>query len=78
MEEVKGQLSGCGYQLGRELVDNLLSMMCSPRGLVLLESQPLLVPVCERYMWERMRQGMQVSREGGREREGEGGRGRER
>ena len=59
IEEVRGQLGGCGFQLGRELVDNLLSVAWSPRGVALLESSRQL-RLCVEYMWQRMRQGQRV------------------
>ena len=59
IEEVRGQLSGCGFQLGHELVDNLLSVAWSPRGMALLESSRQL-GLCVEYMWQRIRQGQRV------------------
>ena len=61
VEEIKGQLSVCGYQLGHELVDNLLSLCWSPRGVLVLGSLPRLLELCVEYMWDRIRQGSQVS-----------------
>ena len=73
MDEVKGHLSGCGFHMGCVLVDHLLSMCWSPRGVWLVERTGLL-GLCVEGMWQRMREGVEVRE---REREDEGGSGGE-
>lgn len=61
IDEVKGGFGGCGYQIGRELVDNLLSLCWSARGVGLLGSLPRLLEMCVEYMWGRIKEGLQVN-----------------
>ena len=63
IEAVRGQLTGCGFQLGSELVDNLLSVAWSPRGVALLVSSRQL-GLCVEYMWQRMRGRGQAEKRG--------------
>ena len=57
---MKGCFGGCGYEIGRELEDNLLGLCGSARGVVSLGSSPRLLEVCVGYMWGRIKQGLQV------------------